>query len=95
MEKIVSGILVSCSDTVKNNINGTPYYNCTVEHNGEQYSAVMYATVYDRGIAVGSTVNFSVKVTNEETGDVILSVLGTGAKRATASAFGLVTTATV
>lgn len=95
MEKIVSGILVSCSDTVKNNINGTPYYNCTVEHNGEQYSAVMYATVYDRGVAVGSTVNFSVKVTNEETGDVILSVLGTGAKRATASAFGLVTTATV
>ena len=95
MEKIVSGILVSCSDTVKNNINGTPYYNCTVEHNGEQYSAVMYATVYDRGIAVGSTVNFSVKVTNAETGDVILSVLGTGAKRATASAFGLVTTATV
>ena len=95
MEKIVSGILVSFSDTVKKNINGTPYYNCTVEHNGEQYSAVMYATVYDRGIAVGSTVNFSVKVTNAETGDVILSVLGTGAKRATANAFGIELPATV
>ena len=95
MEKIVSGILVSCSDAVKNNVNGTPYHNCTVEFQGDQYSAIMYATVYDRGIAVGSTVNFSVKVTNEETGDVILSVLGTGAKRANASAFGLVTTATV
>ena len=95
MEKIVSGILVSCSDTVKNNINGTPYYNCTVEYNGEQFSAVMYATVYDRGITVGSTVNFSVKVTNAETGDVILSVLGTGAKRATANAFGIELPATV
>ena len=95
MEKTVSGILVSCSDTVKNNVNGTAYYNCTVEYNGEQFSAIMYATVYDRGFTIGSTVNFSVKVTNPETGDVILSVLGTGAKRATASAFGLVTTATV
>lgn len=95
MEKIVSGILVDCSNTVKNNINGTPYYNCTVEYNGEQFSAVMYATVYDRGITVGSTVNFSVKVTNPETGDVILSVLGTGAKRATAGAFGIELPATV
>lgn len=95
MEKIVSGILVSCSENSKPNVNGTMYYNCTVEFQGEQYSAIMYDTVYDRGITVGSTVNFSVKVTNEETGDVILSVLGTGAKRATASAFGLVTTATV
>lgn len=95
MEKIVSGILVSCSDTVKNNVNGTPYYNCTVEHNGEQFSAVMYATVYDRGFTIGSTVNFSVKVTNAETGDVILSVLGAGAKRATAGAFGIELPATV
>lgn len=89
MEKIVSGILVSCSDSAKANVNGTQYYNCTVEFQGEQYSAVMYGTVYDRGITVGSTVNFSVKVTNAETGAVILSVLGTGAKRATASAFGI------
>lgn len=95
MEKIVSGILVSCSENSKPNVNGTMYYNCTVEFQGEQYSAIMYDTVYDRGITVGSTVNFSVKVTNAETGDVILSVLGTGAKRANASAFGLVTTATV
>ena len=89
MEKIVSGILVSCSDAVKNNVNGTPYYNCTVEYNGDQYSAVMYATVYDRGFTIGSTVNFSVKVTDPKTGDVILSVLGAGAKRATAGAFGI------
>jgi len=95
MEKIVSGILVSCSENSKPNVNGTMYYNCTLEFQGEQYSAIMYDTVYDRGITVGSTVNFSVKVTNEETGDVILSVLGVGAKRANASAFGLVTTATV
>ena len=89
MEKIVSGILVSCSDNAKANVNGTQYYNCTVEYNGEQFSAVMYATVYDRGFTIGSTVNFSVKVTNAETGDVILSVLGAGAKRATANAFGI------
>lgn len=95
MEKIVSGILVSCSDNSKPNVNGTMYHNCTVEYNGEQYSAVMYDTVYDRGITVGSTVNFSVKVTNEETGDVILSVLGAGAKRATAGAFGIELPATV
>jgi hypothetical protein len=55
----------------------------------------MYATVYDRGITVGSTVNFSVKVTNAETGDVILSVLGAGAKRANANAFGIELPATV
>ena len=95
MEKIVSGILVSCSENSKPNVNGTMYYNCTVEFQGEQYSAIMYDTVYDRGIAVGSTVNFSVKVTNAETGDVILSVLGTGAKRANANAFGIELPATV
>ena len=89
MEKIVSGILVSCSENVKNNVNGTPFYNCTVEFQGENYSAVMYATVYDRGFTLGSTVNISVKVTNAKTGDVILSVLGAGAKRATANAFGI------
>lgn len=95
MEKIVTGILVSCSDVVKNNVNGTPYHNCTVDYNGEQFSAIMYATVYDRGITIGSTVNFSVKVTNTETGEVILSVLGVGAKRATAGAFGIEIPATV
>ena len=96
MEKIVSGILVSCSDAVKNNVNGTPYYNCTVEFQGEQYSAVMYGTVYDRGsFTVGGAVNISVKVTNAKTGDVILSVLGAGAKRATANAFGIELPATV
>lgn len=95
-EKIVSGILVSCSDKVKTNVKGTPYYNCTVEFQGEQYSAIMYGTIYDRGsFTVGGAVNISATVTNEETGDVILSVLGAGAKRATANAFGLVTTATV
>jgi hypothetical protein len=95
MEKIVSGILVSCAENSKPNVNGTMYYNCTVEFQGEQYSAIMYDTVYDRGIIVGSTVNFSVKVTNAETGDVILSVLGAGAKRANANAFGIELPATV
>jgi hypothetical protein len=95
MEKIVSGILVSCAENSKPNVNGTMYYNCTVEFQGEQYSAIMYDTVYDRGITVGSTVNFSVKVTNAETGDVILSVLGAGAKRANANAFGIELPATV
>lgn len=89
MEKIVSGILVSCSENSKPNVNGTMYYNCTVEFQGEQYSAIMYDTVYDRGFTIGSTVNFSVKVTDPKTGDVILSVLGAGAKRATAGAFGI------
>ena len=95
MEKIVSGILVSCSDNVKRNVNGTQFYNCTIEYNGEQFSAIMYSTVYDRGFTIGSTVNFSVKVTNAATGDVILSVLGAGAKRATANAFGIELPATV
>ena len=95
MEKVVSGILVSCSDSAKSNINGTQYYNCTVEYNGEQYSAIMYGTVYDRGFTIGSTVNFAVTVTDAEKGDVLLSVLGAGAKRATAGAFGIELPATV
>ena len=89
MEKVVSGILVSCADSAKSNVNGTAYYNCTVEYNGEQYSAIMYGTVYDRGFTIGSTVNIAVTVTNAEKGDVLLSVLGAGAKRATAGAFGI------
>jgi len=88
MEDLIkTGVLISVAENSKPNVNGTMFHNCTVEFNGEQFGAIMYSTVYDKGVAIGSTVNFAVTVIDAD--NVLLSVLGNGAKRATLATFGI------
>ena len=62
MENVIQkGVLVSVAEKVSTNVNGTPFYNCTIDYNGKQFGAIMYGTVYDKGIAIGNTVSFSIK----------------------------------
>lgn len=94
MENVIEkGVLVSVAEKVSTNVNGTPFYNCTVEYNGKQFGAIMYGTVYDKGVPVGSTVSFSIKLMDNNS--VLLSVIGQGAARATASDFAHLFQATV
>ena len=86
MENVIQkAVLVSVAEKVSTNVNGTPFYNCTIDYNGKQFGAIMYGTVYDKGIAVGSTVSLSIKFLDDD--NVLLSVIGQGAARATVADF--------
>jgi hypothetical protein len=86
MENVIQkAVLVSVAENVSRNVNGTPFYNCTIDYNGKQFGAIMYGTVYNKGIAIGSTVSFSIKFLDDD--NVLLSVIGQGAIRATVADF--------
>lgn len=82
----VTGTLKSVSAELKTNINGTGFYNCTVEYNGETYLAKVWQTVMEKGINLEDTVQIDLQM--DEVNDTTwFTVIGVGAKIASASAF--------
>lgn len=85
--------LVAVSDSLLENVNGTPFANCTIEFENAQgqvvrKGAIVYKKNLDYGMSVGETYLTTVRITGDERGPLVTVSHLTSAARATTDDFG-------
>lgn len=85
--------LVDVSDDMRENVNGKPFVNCTIEFENAQGNtvrkgAIIYKKNLDHGMEVGNTYLTTVRITGDERGPLVTVSHLTSAARATEDDFG-------
>lgn len=67
--RVVGGRLISISDKLLENVNGTGYYPCTIEtkigSSTMQVSGIMYKANFDNGVEIGDTYRTEIRITED------------------------------